>query len=1061
MDYKRQHFINPLEEGSEMKINNNINPFLTEKVHHHSPNNYFNNIINTGMCKPIMKENMLQFQCFKSNTSRNMNIPLQNIKIISDMCVCSHLPKSMIIINNKQIPVLWDTGASASVMPLHILNKYIPNKNTDIIPTSQTMFAAGQKKLEVLGILNVNVIIGLITNPCTFVIIKEKLDYAILGFDFMKPQQISCHPQLGIIQISSNMGNQNKSESVYTNHLHGLQAKTPEQIQIHECIKVVTVKDEKITKQSSSQISVEIQFKQAENFCLPEEQLGISSDCIQPEETDWKQLSVFFQLVPARKFVTIIYTNKLENEVSIPSRTQIGCAEYCFSAIQVDPRITINNAPLGAILNIMENHITDKRTQPEEIKSQNVDLQEIATTSSQFDEDLGIDIPVGNFNDQNLPIDLTKISMGNEDVHERQFMENLVTKHPEIISKSQWDLGLFNEAPAHISVKSGVHPRFCKQAAIVDDEIREVAEAMINELEERGLIKETNSPWNSPLIILRKSPREHKIGSILTDGSICKVPGRKRSKWDRQAGLRFVISLKYLNSVSKPCPDQGMLPKITEQLNQLRNYTILHSIDFSGAYWQLPIDQESQEKTSFFFNTPYISRQFQLCRLPQGFRDSSAIFTNRAHRFIQRYGLYNCLSYIDNFLIGSTEETAKEDIAKVFAALSKAGLKIRLEKSHFFLRQKVTIFGYTVDLRHHSIHPDIRKVEAVLKTATPISKKEVKSFLGKIEYYYRLVPGLNVILDPLFAITSPNAKFKWDYVHMEAFQKAKKQLARGPLIYMASNQGPRHLVVDAAMGQGIASAIFDYNQETNQFLPLRYTSHPLRGSQLNYSQFSVEAFGMVRGVRENVDIIAHTLTYLYTDCQSLVWLVRMKSVNSKAARWLEFLEGFNIQVVFLPSSHSVIKVVDFLSRPMSSGKQTGKKPLNINQNIFDFEKIKPCAIQKLVEILQKLFKSPEIQLAKPEIQDINMIETLPNIFRSEVETANFAYNTAVHKFDNEVSIGHGLLANILNISPPSSEKYKEGSLKYFEDSSRLIPFPKDYVTIQNEKKDYSTTIIEF
>ena len=99
---------------------------------------------------------------------------------------------------------------------------------------------------------------------------------------------------------------------------------------------------------------------------------------------------------------------------------------------------------------------------------------------------------------------------------------------------------------------------------------------------------------------------------------------------------------------------------------------------------------------------------------------------------------------------------------------------------------------------------------------------------------------------------------------MEAFQKAKKQIARGPLIYMASDQGPRHLVLDSAI---------DYNEETNNFLPLRYTSHPLRGSQLNYSQFSIEAFGLVRGVRENMDLINYTLTYLYTDCQSLVWLV--------------------------------------------------------------------------------------------------------------------------------------------------------------------------------------------
>ena len=104
-----------------------------------------------------------------------------------------------------------------------------------------------------------------------------------------------------------------------------------------------------------------------------------------------------------------------------------------------------------------------------------------------------------------------------------------------------------------------------------------------------------------------------------------------------------------------------------------------------------------------------------------------------------------------------------------------------------------------------------------------------------MQYYYRLIPSLNNILDPLFQITSPSAKFIWAKEHEKAFQLAKRQLAKGPLIYMPNDEGPRHLITDAAQKVGIASAIFDYDQQHNLFLPLRYTSHPLRGSQINYS----------------------------------------------------------------------------------------------------------------------------------------------------------------------------------------------------------------------------------
>ena len=111
----------------------------------------------------------------------------------------------------------------------------------------------------------------------------------------------------------------------------------------------------------------------------------------------------------------------------------------------------------------------------------------------------------------------------------------------------------------------------------------------------------------------------------------------------------------------------------------LKNYTVVHALDFSAAYWHLALDETSKKLTSFFFATPVASTQYCLTRLPQGFRDSSSIFTNGDHRFIHTFGLFNCLSYINNFIICSTEDSARADLEKVFAALHESGLKIRLE----------------------------------------------------------------------------------------------------------------------------------------------------------------------------------------------------------------------------------------------------------------------------------------------------------------------------------------------------------------------------------------------
>ena len=237
----------------------------------------------------------------------------------------------------------------------------------------------------------------------------------------------------------------------------------------------------------------------------------------------------------------IIFTNKSEKEIHLYKGEIIGCAEYCYSAIQIDPNVTINSAPVSSLLLIINSIVL----------SSHPDSQE---NTNSWSADDGFQLPSPEM-DNDSPIYLSLISVGNDNADDRKFVEHLRQQFPDVISKSQWDLRLFKTEPAHISIKSGFSPKFIRQPAILDPTIREVSLKMLQELENRGFIKKCNSDWSSPLIVLRKSPREYKIGSVKTSGSLCKIPGLKRTKWDEKAGLRFVISLKHLNQATKPKRD--------------------------------------------------------------------------------------------------------------------------------------------------------------------------------------------------------------------------------------------------------------------------------------------------------------------------------------------------------------------------------------------------------------------------------------------------------------------------------------------------------------------------
>ena len=155
----------------------------------------------------------------------------------------------------------------------------------------------------------------------------------------------------------------------------------------------------------------------------------------------------------------------------------------------------------------------------------------------------------------------------------------------------------------------------------------------------------------------------------------------------------------------------------------LKNNSVVRALDFSAAYWYLPLDQSSQKLTSFFSTTPVPSTQYCLTRLP---RDAGSIVVLLLIELIDLYMNMGCS--IVSGIICSTEDSPNADPEKVHAALHESGFKIRLSKSHFFLRNKVTLFAYTINLLQHSVRPDAKKVDSILKFFVPSSKNDARSF---------------------------------------------------------------------------------------------------------------------------------------------------------------------------------------------------------------------------------------------------------------------------------------------------------------------------------------------
>ena len=103
--------------------------------------------------------------------------------------------------------------------------------------------------------------------------------------------------------------------------------------------------------------------------------------------------------------------------------------------------------------------------------------------------------------------------------------------------------------------------------------------------------------------------------------------------------------------------------------------------------------------------------------------------------------VYQCLViYINNFIIYSwTYEEHVRELKKVLQGLEEQKFYLKESKCQFFTR-KLEILAHI--LTSDGLHVDPKKWNTILEFPTPAPKKDLGGFLGVVNYWQRVLPGL-------------------------------------------------------------------------------------------------------------------------------------------------------------------------------------------------------------------------------------------------------------------------------------------------------------------------------
>src|SRR6266498_3819471 len=384
--------------------------------------------------------------------------------------------------------------------------------------------------------------------------------------------------------------------------------------------------------------------------------------------------------------------------------------------------------------------------------------------------------------------------------------------------------------------------------------MKEEIEQMLKE----GIIKKSKSPWASPVVLVSKK-----------DGSI-----------------RFCVDYKKVNDLT--IVDAHPLPIVNDTVDKIGGKKYYTSIDLASNYWQVEIDENSQDIIAFV--TPWGLYQFNVMLF--GLTNAPATFQRLMNYVLHDYLNDFVVVYLDDILICS--DTFKEHLAhlrKVFIKLQEANLVIKLKKCKFGQR-KIKFLGHTIRIDELRIDPE--NIEKIINYPIPTDVTGVRKFMGLCNYYRKFVKDLSKFSKPLRCLLKKNVKFLWGPKEQETFEKLKKILTEASVLLFPNFDKPFVLGTDASL-KGL-EAVLEQEDENGNLRPVAYASRSLIPAEKNYHTTDLECLAIIWSVKHFHKYLINKPFKIFTDHSALKSLQKILELTRRRARWIMKLQQYNYTI---------------------------------------------------------------------------------------------------------------------------------------------------------------------
>lgn len=257
-------------------------------------------------------------------------------------------------------------------------------------------------------------------------------------------------------------------------------------------------------------------------------------------------------------------------------------------------------------------------------------------------------------------------------------LQELLSQHASVFAES---MGLPPHRPGydhHIILKEGTNPiniRPYRYPLLQKD----VIEQLTSELLMQGVIRHSNSPYASPVVLVKK----------------------------KDGGWRMCVDYRELNKAT--LKDRFPIPLVEDLLDELHGIQYFSKIDLRSGYYQIRVASEDIPKTAFRTHHGH----FEFLVMSFGLTNAPSTFQALMNRVFQEQLRKYVLVFFDDILVYSrTWDDHLQHLDSVLHLLRIHSLLAKRSKCSFGVQQQIEYLGHLITPK--GVPTDPSKIKAIL-----------------------------------------------------------------------------------------------------------------------------------------------------------------------------------------------------------------------------------------------------------------------------------------------------------------------------------------------------------